>query len=196
MKKTILLLLVVLTTTITNGQSLKEALYGGKLKTDTGSVLRKGDDLSSKIDTSRKKEVIVEKKMDALSMDSIKKWTSQPDSGTVAPPIDKTDNNAVSKDNNKLWKEFVDSLISTLKQEVMTSKKINKGDYFVTVDYAIATDGQVSITNVLLVPENKFLEQQVKERLSIDTPRLNPVLSGNGTPRKVAKRTNFTLTKD
>ncbi len=195
MKKTILFLLVVLTTTIINAQSLKEALYGGKLKTDTGSVLRKGDDLSSKIDSSRKKEVTPEKKMDALSMDSIKKWTTQPDSTAIAP-IDKMDNNAVSKDNNKLWKEFVDSLISTLKQEVLTSKKINKGNYFVTVDYAIATDGQVSITNVLLVPENKFLEQQVKERLSIDTPRLNPVLAGNGTPRKVAKRTNFTLTKD
>jgi hypothetical protein len=196
MKKTILFLLIVLATTISNAQSLKEALYGGKLKTDTGSVLRKGDDLSSKIDSSRKKEVVPEKKMDALSMDSIKKWTTQPDSSAVATVIDKTNSNAVTKDNNKLWKEFVDSLISTLNQEVMTSKKINKGNYYITVDYAIATDGQVAITNVLLVPENKFLQEQIRERLSIDTPRLNPVLAGNGAPRKVTKRYNFTLTKE
>jgi hypothetical protein len=194
MKKAILFLFII-TTVTANAQSLKDALYGGKLKTDTGAVLRKGDDLSSKIDTSRKKEVVPEKKMAALSLDSIKKWTTQPDAAAIA--VDKMDNKAiVPKDNNKLWKEFVDSLISTLKQEVMTSKKINKGDYFITVDYAIAIDGQVAITNVLLVPENKFLQEQVKERLSIDTPRLNPVLAGNGTPRKVTKRYNFTLTKN
>jgi len=45
-------------------------------------------------------------------------------------------------------------------------------------------------------PENKFLEEQVKERLSIDTPQLSPVLSGNGKPRRVNKRHNFTLVKN
>lgn len=124
----------------------------------------------------------------------MKKWTSQPDPAkAAAAPVGTV---AVNKDNNKLWKEFVDSLISTMKQEVMTSKKINKGDYFVTVDYSIAPDGQVAITNVLLVPENKFLQEQVKERLSIDTPKLNPVLAGNGQARKVTKRYNFTLTRE
>ncbi len=195
MKKAILFL-VVITTVTANAQSLKDALYGGKLKTDSNTVLRKGDDLSTKIDTStKKKPVVQEKNMSAaLSMDSIKKWTTKPDSAdAVVAPVGTT---AVTKDNNKLWKEFVDSLVSTLKQEVLTSKKINKGDYFITVDYAIATNGQVAITNVLLVPENKFLEEQLKERLSIDTPRLNPVLAGNGQPRKVTKRYNFTLTKN
>ena len=195
MKKIILFLFVV-TTVTANAQSLKEALYGGKLKTDTGSVLRKGDDLSTKIDSSRKKPVEPEKNMSAaLTMDSIKKWTSQPDAASVIA-IDKTDAKAVTKDNNKLWKEFLDSLISTLKQEVLTSKKINKGDYNVTVDYTIATDGQVTITNILVIPENKFLGEQVKERLSIDTPKLNPVLGGNGQPRKVVKRSNFILVKN
>ena len=195
MKKAILFLLVIITVTA-NSQSLKDALYGGKLKTDTGSVLRKGDDLSTKIDTGRKKPIEPEKnKSVALTMDSIKKWTSQPNAATIVA-AGKMDNNAVAKDNNKLWKEFLDSLISTLKQEVLTSKKINKGDYYITVDYTIATDGQVAITNVLLVPENKFLEEQVKERLGIDTPKLNPVVGGNGQPRKVVKRSNFTLNKD
>jgi hypothetical protein len=196
MKKIIFFLLIVITAN-TNAQSLKDALYGGKLKTDTGSVLRKGEDLSSKIDTTtRKKLVVAEKNISAaLSMDSIKKWTSQPDSA-ARPAIDKTDANAVKKDNNKLWKEFVDTVISTLNAEVLTSKKVNKGDYYITVDYTIATDGQVAITNILLVPENKFIAEQVKERLSIDTPRLNPVLGTNGQPRKVTKRYNFTLSKN
>lgn len=55
------------------------------------------------------------------------------------------------------------------------------------VDYEIGLDGQVTVTNVFPSPENKYIQEQVKERLSIDTPRLNPVLSGNGKPRKVVK---------
>ena len=195
MKKGILFLLLVSAVTA-DAQSLKDLLYNGTLKTDSGGVIRKDDDLKSKIDTVKKKPVEPEKnKSVALTMDSIKKWTSQPDAATVVV-AGKMDNNAVTKDNTKLWKEFLDSLISTLKQEVLTSKKINKGDYYVTVDYTIATDGQVGITNVLLIPENKFLEEQIKERLGIDTPKLNPVLGGNGQPRKVVKRSNFTLNKD
>jgi len=196
MKKLIFFLLVIASANA-NAQSLKDALYGGKLKTDSNTVLRKGEDLSSKIDTSTKKPVVVETKMEAaLSMDSIKKWTSKPDAATAAIAAGKTEVPTAPKDNNKLWKEFVDSVTSTLNQEVMTSKKINKGDYHVTVDYAIATDGQVTVTNILMVPENKFLAEQVKERLSIDTPKLIPVVSGSGAARKVTKRYNFVLSKN
>lgn len=195
MKKGILFLCMLIAVTA-NAQSLKDALYGGKLKTDSGSVLRKGDDLSTKIDSTRKKPVVEEKKMgSAMTLDSIKKWTTKADT-TNKTVIDKTDANAVKKDNNKLWKEFVDTVVSTLKAEVMSSKKIKKGDYFVMVDYAIGIDGQVTISNVLVSPENKTLETQVKERFNIDTPKLNPVLGSNGVPRKTVKRSNFTLTSD
>ena len=195
MKKGILFLLLV-TTLTSNAQSLKDALYGGKLKTDSGTVIKKGDDLSSKIDTSKKKPVEPEKtKITAITRDSsITKMTIHTDSAAIV--VNKLDNITVSKDNNKIWKEFMDTVISTLKQEVMTSKKIKKGDYYVMVDYEIGLDGQVTVTNVFPSPENKYIQEQVKERLSIDTPRLNPVLSGNGKPRKVVKRTNFTITKE
>ena len=199
MKKGFLVLLVIVTVNV-NAQSLKDALYGGKLKTDSNTVLRKGEDLSSNIDTATKKPVVVEKPMAAaLSMDSIKKWAGQPDAASPTATTSataKTDVPAGPKDNNKLWKEFVDNVSATLNQEVMTSKKINKGDYHVTVDYSIGTDGQVAITNILMIPENKFLSDQVKERLSIDTPKLIPVLSGSGTARKVTKRYNFVLSKN
>ena len=196
MKKGILFLLVI-TTVTANAQSLKEALYGGKLKTDSGTVLRKGDDLSSKIDTSRKKPVDAEKnKLAAVRMDSSLNNITAPTVATAIDAIGKIDNNIAAKDNNKIWKAFMDTVISTLKAEVLTSKKIKKGDYYIIVDYTIGLDGQVTINTIFPTPENKFLEEQVKERLSIDTPRLNPVMGGNGKPRKVVKRTNFTITKD
>lgn len=195
MKKGILFLLVI-SAVSANAQSLKEALYGGKLKNDSSTVIRKTDDLSTKIDTSRKKSVEQEK---------VKQTTVVPDASinnmnvtteaAIIAAAEQKNNNFSTKDNNKLWKEFVDTVTNTLKQEVMPSKKINKGDYYITVDYTIAPDGVVTIANLLLIPENKFLEQQVKERLSIDTPRLNPVLATNGTPRKVNKRYNFNISK-
>jgi len=193
MKKWIFLPLIVSMITV-QAQSLKDALYGGKLRTDSGTVLRKGDDLSSKIDTSRKKPVEAEKaKPVALSLDSsMKNGNNLPDVTIKAPMTTE----AAVKDNNKTWKTFSDSVISMLKQEVIPSKKLKKGAYFVLVDYEIGLDGQVTIMKVIPTPESAFLEEQVKERLSIDTPKLNPVLDGNGKPRKVVKRVNFTLTKD
>jgi hypothetical protein len=191
MKKGILLLLVI-TTVTANAQTLKDALYGGKLKTDSGTVIKKGDDLSTKIDTSRKKPVEPEKpKLTVITADSAAKKTTGVND--AIPPVD---NAVATKDNNKIWKQFIDSSVSTLNAEVMTSKKLKKGEYFIMVDYAIELDGKVTINNVYPTPENKFLEEQVKERLSIDTPQLSPILSGNGKPRRVIKRHNFTLVKN
>ncbi len=193
MKKSILILSIFIGATA-SAQNLKDALFGGKLKTDSNTVLRKGEDLTNKIDTARKKPVEPEKPKPVIAnVDaSGNKMTSTPDSTTVAPV--KTDVAAALKDNNKIWKEFVDSIVSTLNAEVMNAKQIKKGDYFVIVDYSIETDGTVTIKNVMPTPENKFLTDQIRERLSIDTPKLNPVLGGDGKPRKSSKRYNFTVT--
>jgi hypothetical protein len=195
MKKGMLFILLLSAVTV-NSQSLKDALYGGKLKTDSGTVIKKGDDLSTKIDTSRKKPVEPGKNKPAtIALDSSMRNITSPADATATNPAGKMESNNTVKDNNKIWKEFVDAVVSTLNTEVMTSKKIKKGDYYVTVDYEIGLDGQVIVNNVYPSPESKFLEEQVKERLGIDTPKLNPVLSSNGKPRKVIKRYNFTLTK-
>jgi hypothetical protein len=197
MKKGILFLLVVVSVSTNAQQTLKDALYGGKLKTDSGTVLRKGDDLSSKIDTSTKKPVAAEKNKPApIVKDSAGKIMPAPvDSTATGAPIIK-DNSTVTRDNNKIWKEFMDSAISTLKEEVMNSKKLKKGDYFIMLDYVIELDGKVTINAVYPSPESSYLAIEIKERLSISAPQLNPILGSNGKPRKLTKRYNFTLTKN
>ena len=55
--KKVILFLSILIALQGNSQTLKDALFGGKLKTDSNTVLRKGEDLSSKIDSNRKKPV-------------------------------------------------------------------------------------------------------------------------------------------
>src|SRR5687768_9047001 len=118
MKKGILFLLIVSSITA-KAQTLKEALYGGKLKSDTGSLVRKSDDLSTKIDTSTKKKVEVVKNNPVVVVDSAGVQQPAQTDPAVIVVVDKID-------NNKIWKGFMDSMIVSFKAELLNSKKIKK----------------------------------------------------------------------
>jgi acetyl/propionyl-CoA carboxylase alpha subunit len=227
MKKGIFLLLLITSLFAADAQSLKEALYGGKLKNQPGTVVRKGDDLA-KLEAEKKEAEL--KVVDSLRTDSLAKVTARlsTDSATnlsdsvavtavatgdttlqtsaiatpasedrEAPKEEAPAENAVDpKDNNALLKAYMNGLVTTLKSEVLSSKKVKDGSYYVLVSYAIETDGQLNITDVFVSPENDFMQKQIKERLSLDTPKLNPVLSSSGKARKVNKKYNFTLVKE
>ncbi len=195
MNKGILFLLLLITFN-SNAQSLKDLLYSGKLKSDTGTLVKKTDDLNSKIDTSKKKLVEPQK----TNLTGPVKDTSQnkiwgQTSVAITNAVEVKDNNTVTKDNNKIWKAFMDSMTVIFKEEVLNSKKIKSGTYYILVDYEIGPEGQVAINNIYPSPENSHLEQEVKKRLILSAPQLNPVLSSTGKPRKVIKKYNFTLTK-
>ena len=216
MKQAILVLLLACSV-FASGQSLKEALFSGKLKNEAGTVIRKGDDLASKMDTARKAPVEEAAKTAAAAPANT--TSANPvvtvDSGSadiVTTGDEATDSSATEtaatapivvpeapapKDNNGLWKAYMTTVANTLNAEVLTSKKVKRGTYYVTVSYTIETDGQANVTDVFVAPENKFLQQQIKDRLtSDDVPKLIPVLSSSGAPRKVNRKYNFTLTKE
>lgn len=221
MKKGFLLLLLI-SSFFADAQSLKEALYGGKLRNEPGTVIRKGDDLTAKMDTVAKKETADSGALaSVIAVDSLgQKLTAGTQTTAFVQttlPADKKDAVPVTteatavidagepatepvaekaKDNNALVKEYMSSIVSDLKTEVLSSKKVKKDSYYVLVSYSIDTEGQMAVTDVFVSPENAFLQQQVKERLAIDAPRLSPTLSSNGTPRKVNKKYNFTLVKE
>jgi hypothetical protein len=203
-------------------QSLKDLLYGGKLKKDSSGVIRSTDDLSSKIDTSTKKPVEAEKPKPAAPVTagtqpvSPSKSTSpnktntnspantaaadvqQPsaDAAVAAAVVEPAAPAAALKTNTRLWKEYIDTLTKNLKTEVLTSKQIKKGDYYVTIDYEIGLDGAVVISKVTSGPENALLQSQVQQMLEANPPHLNPYLDGNNQPKKVKRKQNFSITKD
>ena len=217
MKKGLLFLLLV-SSMVTQAQSLKEALFSGKLKNEAGTVIRKGDDLSTKIDTTTRKTVTADTaqtKAPLLALDSSAKKMNMAGDSTTLSNAKIKDTNALTaevtpapaaadtatvaapvKDNNVLWKEYMATATTLFNTEVLSSKKIKNGTYYATVSYTIGTDGQVEITDVFLTPDNAYLKQQIKDRLQLDAPRLHPVLSSTGTPRKVNRKYNFTLTKE
>src|SRR5258705_3311503 len=105
--KPVILFLLVTSSVVVNGQTLKEALYGGKLKTDSGTVIRKGEDLSSKIDTSKKKPVEAEKmKLPSANKDSVMKGSNVATDSLkiVNGNRDTVAAVAVVKNNNQIWK--------------------------------------------------------------------------------------------
>src|SRR3954451_22094621 len=148
MKKAILLILVAASFTV-EAQTLKDLLYSGKLKNDSGSVVRKNDDLSTKIDTTTKKKAVEQpKSIAAAGKDSSVSASAgtQSDSGAAATDNSTAGNSSSAnatnapKDNNVIWKQFIDSSISTWKTEVLPNKKIKSGTYYILVEYEIGTD--------------------------------------------------------
>lgn len=216
MKKGIFLLLLVSSVCV-QAQSLKDALYGGKLKNGPGTVIRKGDDLT-KIDTTRQVAPGETAKSETTpaALDSSVQTTAVPsDSAAIVSTTNEGGDSTVSTDtaasteaantpevaapvrnNNTIWKAYMDSVAGVLKTEALPSKKVKRGSYYVLVSYTIGTDGEVTVGDVFLSPENAYLQQQVKDRLALEAPRLDPVLNSAGKPRQVNKKANFTLVKE
>lgn len=197
MKKVFFLFLVTGSVAV-SAQSLKDALFSGKLKSDSSKLIRKTDDLSKLIDTAARKRVDSLRAVKTESeKDSVSDTKTSPMNPGEPPVMETTpvDNKPVKpKDNDEILKEFADTVISTLNTEVIPDRKIKSGSYFVLLNYEIGTDGQFAVISVMVNPENSFLQDQIKERFNIFAPKMNPILF-NGNPRKVVRKYNFTLTK-
>ena len=218
--KVIALFIVLCFAVSAKSQSLKDALFGGKLKSDTGAVIRQSD--SAKIKESMAQKVVEDsvkavekivadsiKVVQKMAADSIRKETIAIEKAkAIAEGRDTTaivaaltseetgaTEKAIPKDNNKIWKAFIDSLSNSVKSEVITSGKIKNGAYSVLIEYEIKPDGQIGINNVSSDPKNAFLEQQIKDRLIVNAPQMNPVMGTNGKPRTVPRKQMLTFTK-
>ena len=204
--KAIAFVIVMMLALSAQSQSLKEALYGGKLKADTGAVIRKGDSAKIQENMARKAaEKLTEDSINKAAADSVdqealaakKEKALAAGEDTTAITLTAADTatvtavptpEAVRGDNNAVWKAYIDTLTATIRSEVIPSSKVKKGSYFVLVEYDIKTDGEVFIKNVSVDPESSFLQQQVKDRLTLDAPRLNPIVDANGRARNVARK--------
>jgi hypothetical protein len=207
--KIIVLFAALLLAVSARSQSLKEALYGGKLKADTGAVIRKGDSLKIRenmaqkvVDDSMKvveKAVADSVKKETLVMEKEKAIAEGRDTTAIVAALATESlivvEKAIPKDNNKIWKSFIDSLSTAVKSEVITSNKIKNGAYSVLIEYEIRQDGQVGINSVASDPKNQFLEQQITDRLTYNAPQMNPILGPNGKARTVTRKQMLSFVK-
>ncbi len=201
MKATIVFAILLISGFSLTAQSLRDALYSGKLKSDTGTVVRKTDDLSTKIDTAARKPPVVETQsttLAAIATDSIAGVKTEHSVAGMPGEAGTADNavtTATPKNNTEAWKDYAEELTETLRTEVLPSKKIKSGSYSVLIEYEIGLDGQISVNNVSSSPESSFLDQQIRERITLTAPQMTPALGANGKPRKAVKKYMMTIAK-
>lgn len=187
--KTILIFVLSAIVSSASAQTLKEALFSGRLKTDSSSVIKKNDSLklvSDSVFKARKDSIAAAKAVAQKNSNT----ANQPE----ANPTNSANTNSPEKSNT--WKEFIDEYSGIIKKEVLPSSKIPIGSYSILIEYTIETDGNVTTNNVYCTPENAYLSQQIKTRMMINAPQLSPVLMSNGKPRKALKKQALTFVKE
>jgi hypothetical protein len=78
---------------------------------------------------------------------------------------------------------------------MLTSKKIKKGGYTVTLEYEIGTDGVVTTKNIICDPKSEQLVALINERMMPNAPKLAPQVV-NGAPRKSSRRQVLVFVKE
>ena len=177
MNRIFFILVLFISSTCFSQKSLRDSLFSGKLKADSALVAK------SKI-----------------VKDSTKKTEIDPSTGkTEVDPAIKQ-NSAVKtelkySDNNRTWKKFVDEYTRIINTEMLTTKKIKKGGYTVTLEYEIGIDGVVSTKNIVCDPKSETLVNLIQERMMPNAPQLAPQVV-NGAPRKSSKRQILIFVKE
>src|SRR5687767_781719 len=173
----ILLILFLLIGVNSFSQSLRDSLFSGKLKADSALVAK------SKIAKDSTKKAEIDSTTGKVVVDS---------AITQIVPV-KTE--MKYSDNNKVWKKFVDEYTPVINSEMLTSKKIKKGGYTVTLEYEIGTDGVVTTKNIICDPKSEQLTELIRERMMSNAPKLAPQIV-NGVPRKSNKRQVLIFVKE
>jgi len=179
----IFLILVLFISSTGFSQSLRDSLFSGKLKADSALVAK------SKVNEQKAKENSVRR----VQVDSLKKIGADTTHLTTTVPAAKPELRYA--DNNKTWKKFVDEYKAVISAEMQTSRKIRKGDYTVTLEYEIGTDGVVSTKNIICDPKSETLVELIRDRMMPNAPQLAPQIV-NGTPKKSSRRQILVFSKD
>src|SRR6185436_2026342 len=165
-------------------QSLRDSLFSGKLKADSTLVAK------SRINEQKVKEDSVRR----VQIDSLKKIGADTTQFTATTNVTPKKELKYA-DNNKTWKKFVDENKATITAEMQTSRKIKKGDYTVTLEYEIGTDGVVSTKNIICDPKSDGLVELIRDRMMPNAPQLAPQIV-NGAPKKSSRRQVLVFTKE
>ncbi|HEY2722088.1 MAG TPA: hypothetical protein VGI82_10210 [Chitinophagaceae bacterium] len=164
-----------------SSQSLKDSLFGGKIKADTSKTYVSKDTskyVAPKIYNPSATALGDTKKGDVAKLDP-----SMPDS---------LNKNFYAK--QKSWKRFIDVNTTIVSQEASDSKKVRKGQYAVDVEYTIGLNGKVTTTSITCNPPNEYLTEQVTDFMK-RAPTLAPPVYADGNPRPLNATQSITIVK-
>ncbi|MBK5271222.1 MAG: hypothetical protein JJE22_09430 [Bacteroidia bacterium] len=154
-------------------QSLRDSLFGGKLKADTGKTVVSTDtgkyvppkvyNIPAQIGSQKREN---EAKKDEI----IKPDESMPDSL-----------NKSFYAKQKTWKRFIEINTGIITQQANDTRKVKKGEYSIEIQYEIGLNGKIKTTGITCNPSNEYLTEQVTELMK-RTPTLSPPVYSDGKP--------------
>lgn len=171
------------------GQRLRDSLFAGKLKVDTGKTVVSKDT----------GHYVAPKVYDAGTSSSVTPATTSSANlkkdEIVKPDASMPDSlNKTFYQKQKLWKRFIDVNTPIIAQQADDTKKVKKGEYTVEIEYEIGLNGRVTTTGVTCTPPNDFIVEQVNELMK-RTPVLAPPIYSDGQPRKLSAKQTLTIVK-
>jgi hypothetical protein len=166
-------------------QRLRDSLYGGKLKADTGQTFVSKD--TSKYVVLKNENVSSQpgekKKGNTNNVEINKPDASMPDSL-----------NKLFYAKQKQWKRFVETNTQIISQQANETRKVKKGTYEIDVEYEIGLNGKITTKGITCNPPNEFLTEQVTELMK-RPPILSPPIYGDGKPRTLSATQPITIIK-
>ena len=179
--KTYLLFISLFLTSSLMAQSLRDSLYGGKLKADTGKIAVSTD--TGKYVAPKVFTIPAQAQGDTKKGEVVKLDESMPDS---------LNKNFYAK--QKTWKRFIDINTGIITQQADDTRKVKKGEYTVEIEYEIGINGRVKTTSIVCNPPNEFLIEQFTELMK-RPPVLAPAIYGDGKPRVLNSKQSVTIIK-
>lgn len=167
-------LALVSTSIATRAQTLKEKLYGGQIKADTGAVF---------VSKDTSKYVVKENPVITAAPVVAGQKQQEP-----APQLANNDQNFPDSLNKlylsrqRLWQRFITSNVAIITDEAKGSRKVKKGVYDIEIEYEIGLKGRVVTRSITCEPNNPFLLEKFTE-LMTRPPVLSPRIHADGQPR-------------
>ncbi|MBC7949144.1 MAG: hypothetical protein H7Y42_14765 [Chitinophagaceae bacterium] len=178
----ILFFIVLLGTSVSLGaQSLKDSLYGGKLRNDAGKTAVSTD--TGKYVAPIRNETISSQPSDNKKIEVKKLDENMPDSL-----------NKLYYAKQKSWKRFIENNVSIISQEAESNRKVKKGEYNVEIEYEIGLNGRVTTKEITVVPHNEFIVEKVQQMM-MRPPVLSPPIYADGKPRIGLQKQPMTIVK-
>ena len=187
--KTYFLVSLMFITSSVMAQRLRDSLFGGKLKADTGKTF-----------VSKDTGKYVAPKVYDAGTSSSATTTTTPSTNLTKAVIAKPDAsmpdslNKTFYQKQKLWKRFIEVNTPIIAQQADDTRKVKKGEYTVDVEYEIGLNGRVTTTGITCTPPNEFLTEQVTELMK-RAPVLSPPVYSDGQPHKLNAKQTITIVK-
>lgn len=172
MKLFFLFTLLILTMSVSAQSRLRDSLFGGKLKADTGATFVSKDTGKYIAPLTIKSEPVTgvpgtKKSSEVQKLDE----TLMPDSL-----------NKSYYSRQRVWKRFIESNTVVISQMANDSKKVKKGEYLIEIAYEIGINGKVTTNGVTSSPQNEYLVEQYTELMK-RAPLLAAPVYADGQPR-------------